>query len=138
MGTIERNLPYFFFFSFFFFSIEFSIFFLELYNLTTSVCAKMPTLRFGKKCWPVGPRVFSYKIYLSLFVYRISILFLRPLYLLSTSSHAKTPILNSSQNCSPVKIFLKDFQFFFGLLYSIYKFSCKNTDIAFWSKLLTR
>ena len=46
----------------------FSIFFLDLYNLNTSFCSKMPTLHSSQKLWPVGPRVFSYKIYLSFFV----------------------------------------------------------------------
>ena len=83
---------------------------------------------------------------------RLFHLFLRPLYVPPTSFRAKTPKLYSSQNSWPVGpraiieqnlteffIFLqKVFPFISRTtIYAIYKFSCKNARIVFWSKFLT-
>ena len=83
---------------------------------------------------------------------RLFHLFLRPLYMPPTSFRAKTLKLYSSQNSWPVGpraiieqnlteffIFLqKVFPFISRTtIYAIYKFSCKNARIVFWSKFLT-
>ena len=85
---------------------------------------------------------------------RIFYLFLGPLYMPPTSSRKKTVALHSGPNSWPywlrgifvqnlLKVlfifFLNIFQFVSRTsIYSTFKFSCKNGDIAFMSKFLTR
>jgi len=80
------------------------------------------------------------------FFFSVSIFhfFLGPLNIQSTSFHAKMATLHFCQNFTFVQI-LTDFFFFrknitfvfFTVIYAIYKFSCKNTDIVFRPKFLT-
>ena len=96
-------------------------------------------------------RAFSYKFYTVFFFFnRIFHLFLRPLNMLSTSFRAKMAKLHSGRISLPVGtlgIFVQNlpefffleiiFHFFQTTKYAIYKFRCKNANIAFWSKFWT-
>ena len=95
-------------------------------------------------------RAFSYKFYIVFFFNRIFHLFLRPLNILSTSFRAKMAKLHSCRISLPVGtlgIFVQNllevfffeiiFHFFQTTKYAIYKFRCKNANIAFWSKFWT-
>ena len=99
--------------------------------------------------------IFLYKFYPNFFfVWKNFFFFFGQQNMLSTSYGAKTTTLYSCQNTWPVGvkgIFVQIIIVFFYLFifqysftpfsetseYNIFKFSCKNGDIAFWSKFLT-
>ena len=132
----------------------------HLYTLPIGFRAKMATLHSGQNCWPDEPRGIFVQHLLEFFLFvffysnRIFCLFVGPLYMPPTSSRAKMTTLHSRLNSWPDwhrRIFVQNLPNFFFIyflknflfvswtyIYDTNKFSCKNGDISFSSKFLTR
>ena len=148
-GILVQILPELFFYLIFIYRIL-HLFLKPLNILSTSFCAKMATLHFGRNSWPVGTRsIFVQNLYQLFFSFQIIFhFFLWPPNMLSACFGAKRPTLYSGPNSWPVgqkgifgqilpNLFMYSILFFLYRIFHLFLRPLNILSTSFRAKMVT-